>query len=72
MDRVLAVPLLLVIELSHDVDQRPELLPELLLRCLPVEAITRISDDTVYVNQTRQHIAGVPHYDPDLDPLGGR
>ena len=27
---------------------------------LPVEAITRISDDTVYVNQTRQYIAGAP------------
>jgi sporulation protein YlmC with PRC-barrel domain len=33
---------------------------------LPVEAITRISGDTVYVNQTRQYIAGAPHYDPDL------
>ena len=33
---------------------------------LPVEAITRISDDTVYVNQTRQYIASAPHYDPDL------
>src|SRR5215475_14554769 len=27
---------------------------------LPVEAITRISDDTVYVNQTRQYSAGAP------------
>jgi len=33
---------------------------------LPVDAITRISDDTVYVNQTRQHIAGAPSCDPDL------
>jgi len=33
---------------------------------LPVEAITRISEDTVYVNQTRQHIIGAPAYDPDL------
>ena len=33
---------------------------------LPVEAITRISDDTVYVNQTRQYIAAAPPYDPDL------
>jgi sporulation protein YlmC with PRC-barrel domain len=33
---------------------------------LPVEAITRISDDRVYVNRTRQYIAGAPHYDPDL------
>jgi sporulation protein YlmC with PRC-barrel domain len=33
---------------------------------IPVEAITRISDETVYVNQARQYIAGAPHYDPDL------
>jgi len=33
---------------------------------LPVEAITRITEDTVYVNQTRQHIVGAPAYDPDL------
>jgi sporulation protein YlmC with PRC-barrel domain len=33
---------------------------------IPVEAITRISADTVYVNQTRQHIANAPVYDPDL------
>jgi sporulation protein YlmC with PRC-barrel domain len=33
---------------------------------IPVDAITRISDDTVYVNQTRQHVAGAPAYDPDL------
>jgi sporulation protein YlmC with PRC-barrel domain len=33
---------------------------------IPVEAITRISADTVYVNQTRQHIANAPAYDPDL------
>lgn len=33
---------------------------------IPVEAITRISGDTVFVNQTRQHVAGTPPYDPDL------
>jgi sporulation protein YlmC with PRC-barrel domain len=33
---------------------------------LPVEAITRISAETVSVNQTRQHLAGAPTYDPDL------
>ena len=33
---------------------------------LPIEALTRIDDDTVYVNQTRQHIVGAPAYDPDL------
>ena len=33
---------------------------------LPVEAITRISEDEVQVNQTRERIAGSPRYDPDL------
>jgi sporulation protein YlmC with PRC-barrel domain len=33
---------------------------------IPVDAITRMRDETVYINQTRQHIAGAPLYDPDL------
>jgi len=33
---------------------------------LPVEAITRITDDAVYVNQSREHVAGAPGYDPTL------
>jgi sporulation protein YlmC with PRC-barrel domain len=33
---------------------------------LPVEAITRITPETVYVNQSRERVAGAPHYDPDL------
>ena len=33
---------------------------------IPVDAITRVSEDTVYVSQTRQHIARTPAYDPDL------
>jgi len=33
---------------------------------IPVDAITRITDDEVCVNQTRQHIAGTPRYDPTL------
>jgi sporulation protein YlmC with PRC-barrel domain len=33
---------------------------------LPVEAITRISDETVHIDQRRVHIAGAPHYDPAL------
>ena len=33
---------------------------------LPVEAITRISDETVYIDQRRAHIAGAPRYDPAL------
>jgi CBS domain-containing protein/sporulation protein YlmC with PRC-barrel domain len=33
---------------------------------LPVDAITRITDDAVYINQSREHVAGAPHYDPTL------
>lgn len=33
---------------------------------VPVDAITRVRDDTVFVDQTREHVAGGPHYDPDL------
>jgi sporulation protein YlmC with PRC-barrel domain len=33
---------------------------------IPVDAITRTSDDAVYINQTRQRISEAPPYDPDL------
>jgi CBS domain-containing protein len=33
---------------------------------LPVDAIMRITSDAVYINQTREKIAGAPHYDPEL------
>jgi CBS domain-containing protein/sporulation protein YlmC with PRC-barrel domain len=33
---------------------------------LPVDAISRITADTVYVNQSRERIAGAPRYDPAL------
>ena len=33
---------------------------------IPVDAITRISDDTVHVDQTREQVAGAPRYDPAL------
>jgi CBS domain-containing protein/sporulation protein YlmC with PRC-barrel domain len=33
---------------------------------LPVDAITRITDDAVYMNQSRERVAGSPHYDPTL------
>ena len=33
---------------------------------IPVEAITRIADDEVYISHTREHVAGAPAYDPDL------
>lgn len=33
---------------------------------LPVDAIMRITPDAVYINQTRERIAGAPRYDPAL------
>lgn len=33
---------------------------------IPVDAITRIEEDRVHVDQTRERVAGGPRYDPDL------
>ncbi len=33
---------------------------------IPVDAITKINDDTVQIDQTRERVAGAPSYDPDL------
>lgn len=33
---------------------------------MPVDAITRVRDGTVHIDQSREYIAGGPHYDPDL------
>ncbi len=33
---------------------------------IPVDAITRITDEDVYINQSRAHVAGAPCYDPGL------
>ncbi len=33
---------------------------------IPVEAITRVTADTVYISHTRAHVAGAPRYDPGL------
>jgi len=33
---------------------------------IPVDAITRMTPDAVYIGHTREHVAGAPHYDPDL------
>jgi sporulation protein YlmC with PRC-barrel domain len=33
---------------------------------IPVDAITKVDDKTVHVDQTREHVAGGPRYDPDL------
>jgi sporulation protein YlmC with PRC-barrel domain len=38
---------------------------------VPVDAITRITEDEVFINHTRDHVAGAPGYDPALinDPV---
>lgn len=33
---------------------------------IPVDAITRINDDEVVIDQTRQHLARAPRYQPEL------
>jgi len=33
---------------------------------LPVDAVAKIDDDHVHVDQTRERVAGSPAYDPDL------
>jgi hypothetical protein len=33
---------------------------------IPVEAITRVTADEVYISHTREHVAGAPAYDPKL------
>jgi len=33
---------------------------------IPIDAITKITADEVFINHTREHVAGAPPYDPDL------
>ena len=33
---------------------------------VPIDAIDRIDEEVVHVNQTRERIAGAPRYDPEL------
>jgi hypothetical protein len=33
---------------------------------IPVEAITRMTPDAVYIGHALEHVAGAPRYDPDL------
>ena len=33
---------------------------------VPVDAISRITDDTVYISQTSDNVAGAPRYEPEL------
>jgi hypothetical protein len=33
---------------------------------IPVEAITRVTPDAVYIGHTLEHVAGAPRYDPEL------
>ena len=34
---------------------------------VPVDSITRLTGDAVYVDRTREHVAGGPAYDPAID-----
>jgi sporulation protein YlmC with PRC-barrel domain len=33
---------------------------------IPVDAITRITADEVFIDHSREHVVGAPRYDPDL------
>jgi sporulation protein YlmC with PRC-barrel domain len=33
---------------------------------IPVDAVSRVSDEAVHIDQTREHVAGAPQYDPEL------
>jgi len=33
---------------------------------IPVDTVTRLTPDAVYVDRTREHVANGPHYDPEL------
>jgi sporulation protein YlmC with PRC-barrel domain len=33
---------------------------------IPVDAITRIHNDHIHIDQTREHVAGAPEYDPKV------
>ena len=33
---------------------------------IPVDAITRITADEVFIDHSREHVAGAPRYDPEL------
>lgn len=35
---------------------------------IPVEAITRVDEDYVYIGKARSHVAGAPVYDPAVVP----
>lgn len=35
---------------------------------IPVDAVTRIHDNHVHIDQTREHVAGSPEYDPKVVP----
>ena len=38
---------------------------------IPVDAITRMTEDDVYISHTREHVAGAPRYDPDIITADG-
>lgn len=40
-------------------------------RLIPLEAINRVADDAVHVDQTREHVHASPAYDPERASLVG-
>ncbi|MFD6859246.1 PRC-barrel domain-containing protein [Rhodococcus sp. NPDC060090] len=38
-------------------------------RLVPVDALTRIEDDRVYIDRTKEHVAGSDPYDPAVVPV---
>ena len=34
---------------------------------VPVEAVSRVDDRHVYIDHALEHVAGAPHYDPQVD-----
>lgn len=39
---------------------------------IPVDAVTRITGETVHIDRHRDHVAGSPAYDPEVVPLDQR
>lgn len=37
-------------------------------RLIPVDAVTGVDEDQVHIDARREHVAGSPGYDPDLEP----
>jgi sporulation protein YlmC with PRC-barrel domain len=48
------------------IDDKEQKVRFLEIAFIPVDAITKITDDEVHINQTAKNVAGAPEYDPAL------